>query len=75
MPMSLSSGHGLQNPETEYGAYHAFDTTTRERVEIFSRAEYEALVELEQRTFLGGGSLFLFVAAALFLSMGELRRR
>ncbi|MFP8944279.1 hypothetical protein ACLIYM_22950 [Streptomyces fenghuangensis] len=73
--VDLAQGSVLRSPKTEYGSYYAFDKTTREWVEIFSRAEYEALVELEQRGVHADASLFLGIAAALFLSMGELRRR
>ncbi|MGK5447138.1 hypothetical protein [Streptomyces radiopugnans] len=73
--VDLPQGPGLQSPKAEYGSYYAFDKTAQEWVEIFSRAEYEALVELEERASHAGASLFLGIAAALFLSMGELRRR
>ncbi|MGY1452317.1 hypothetical protein [Streptomyces sp. SS8] len=75
MLVDLPQGPGPQSPKAEYGSYHAFEKTTREWVEIFSRAEYEALVESEQRGVHAGAGLFLGIAAVLFLSMGELRRR
>lgn len=63
------------SPKVEGGRHYAHETAPRGWVEILSRAEYEALVELEQRLSHGISSLVLGIAAALFLSMGELRKR